>query len=890
VFLILSNLAKAEVVNPENIPVIVNLRCGGPFAHIDIAEDAGVWDDLLIEMNYTIPQSWGCYVRPALMTSDKIMRLEKDDLIGSFLPYSSIDDFAYFYDDSGNGEFFNQTGYVGLKLTDGADTYYGWALVETSNCQDFELAVLIVVDWAYENIPGESILAGEGADTCEPCTESLCNPSMEYFTGLVAEYWTSWQDDYFINSFFCPGSYQSHEGSMSQMISWGGSGSDNGIRPAGIYQQMTQLQQEQVYQASVWFKFGYGIESEEEFDSAELYFSIGIDSNGGTNPDDVTYWNTKRDGGASSNYLGPWIKCVTCFSPNDTNSTLFIKASGGCEISSEYAWWNATCYIDDVNLQPIQISPESNVAATTPIPGNGMNYSEVTITVVDVNGEPVESIPPSEINISCTGSGNIILGPDEPTDENGQTTARILTNIAEEKIISATVWGTVLSDTASVQFCESNLSKLLASDGANGDNFGTSVAIDGNTALVGARYDDDNGFNSGSVYIFRFDGENWIEEAKFLASDGAEDDYFGYSVAIDGNKALVGAYRDDDNGTNSGSAYIFRFDGENWVEEAKLLASDGEAYDYFGYSVAIDVNTALVGAYGDDDNDSSSGSAYIFRFDGENWVEEEKLLASDGTAYDEYGYSVAIDVNTALIGAYKDDVNGSNSGSAYIFRFDGENWVEEAKLLASDGANGDRFGYSVAIDDNTTLVGAYYDDDNGYNSGSAYIFRYNESSWVEEAKLLAFDGAAYDYFGYSVAIDGNIALVGASHAYPNSAYLFRLDDENWVEEAKLLALDGAYSDYFGDSVAIDGNRALIGARGDDDNGNNSGSAYVFPALSGDLDNDGDLDMFDFAILANQWLGEPSVPSADIAPCGGDCVVDFEDLTEFCEHWLEGTTP
>jgi hypothetical protein len=198
----------------------------------------------------------------------------------------------------------------------------------------------------------------------------------------------------------------------------------------------------------------------------------------------------------------------------------------------------------------------------------------------------------------------------------------------------------------------------------------------------------------------------------------------------------------------------------------------------------------------------------------------------------------------------------------------------------------------VAIDGNTALIGAYGDDDNGDYSGSAYIFRFNGSTWVQEAKLLASDGAAYDYFGYSVAIYGNTALVGAESDDDNgsssgSAYIFRFNGSTWVEKPKLLAPDGAAWDDFGHSVAIDGNTALVGAYGDDDKGDSSGSAYVFPAtVPGDIDGDGLVNFFDYSILAEQWLDLPGQPSADIAPCGGDCEVNFQDLEVLCSHWLE----
>jgi len=206
---------------------------------------------------------------------------------------------------------------------------------------------------------------------------------------------------------------------------------------------------------------------------------------------------------------------------------------------------------------------------------------------------------------------------------------------------------------------------------------------------------------------------NWPEKAKLLASDGATNDTFGRSVSISGDYAIVGA-RSDDSG--KGSAYIFRWDGTNWVQQQKLTASDGAASDYFGTSVSISGDCAIVGAYGDD---SYKGSAYIFKWDGTNWVQQQKLTASDGITNDYFGYSVSISGSEAIIGENGDD---GSKGSAYIFKSNGTSWSQQAKIVASDGAAGDYFGYSVSISGNYAIVGVPYDDDEGSSSGSAYIF------------------------------------------------------------------------------------------------------------------------------------------------------------------------
>ncbi|MCH7604003.1 MAG: FG-GAP repeat protein, partial [Planctomycetes bacterium] len=241
--------------------------------------------------------------------------------------------------------------------------------------------------------------------------------------------------------------------------------------------------------------------------------------------------------------------------------------------------------------------------------------------------------------------------------------------------------------------------KLFPSDGELDDRFGNSVSISGapgnDIAIVGSPSDADNGANSGSAYIYRKSGGIWVEEAKLLASDGAIGDFFGRSVSISGAPgneiAIVGADGDNHSGMNeNGSAYIYRFNGAVWVEEDKLLASDTAPFDAFGDSVSI-IGTlgnevVIVGASGDGDNGLASGSVYIYRFNGVTWVEEQKLLASDGADFDSFGSFVSISGapgnEVAIVGARDDDDNGAESGSVYIYRFNGATWNEEDKLLA----------------------------------------------------------------------------------------------------------------------------------------------------------------------------------------------------------------
>ena len=264
--------------------------------------------------------------------------------------------------------------------------------------------------------------------------------------------------------------------------------------------------------------------------------------------------------------------------------------------------------------------------------------------------------------------------------------------------------------------------KITAADGDALDSFGRSVSVSGDYIVVGAFTDGDNGLNSGSAYIFKRNGTSWTQEVKTLPSDGAAGDQFGNSVSISGDYAVMGARYDDDNGSSSGSAYVFKRTGPSWEQEAKLLTSDGAADDWFGNKVSISGDYAVVGAFGDDDNGTSSGSAYVFKRTGMSWTEEAKLLPSDGATDDWFGNKVSISGDYAVVGAWGDDDNGSFSGSAYVFKRTGTSWAQEVKLLASDGAASDYFGFPVSITVDYAVVGAFADDDNGTDAGSVYLY------------------------------------------------------------------------------------------------------------------------------------------------------------------------
>ena len=384
-------------------------------------------------------------------------------------------------------------------------------------------------------------------------------------------------------------------------------------------------------------------------------------------------------------------------------------------------------------------------------------------------------------------------------------------------------------------------SRFTASDGAGGDQFGSAVAVDGGTAVVGAPQDDDNGDNSGSAYVFTRHplSGGWSQPIKLTAFDGKENDWFGYSVAVHGDTIVVGAYQHDlDSESDAGAAYVFTRPDGGWVATStadKLTASDGVEGDRFGYSVAVHEDTVVVGARGDD---GKKGASYVFtKPAGGDWTStstSSKLTASDGVAVDYFGHSVAVHGDIILVGAFRHDL----TGAAYVFTRPGGGWVATstaAKLTASDGKHDDQFGRSVAVDGDTVVIGAQQDD--GLR-GSAYVF----TDAIETAKLTASDRDANDYFGSSVAVRGGTIVVGAYAANvdvcdpdesddddcdedPRSgaAYLFTKPagavwandpNEDYRTESDKLILptdEEERGDEFGNSVALDGQSIVVGA-------------------------------------------------------------------------------
>ncbi len=358
--------------------------------------------------------------------------------------------------------------------------------------------------------------------------------------------------------------------------------------------------------------------------------------------------------------------------------------------------------------------------------------------------------------------------------------------------------------------------KLTPSEGTAGDTFGSRVSLSGDRALVGASRDSDNGVNSGAAYVFVFDGTTWKEEAKLKPADGGVQDVFGTSVFLSGNRALIGADNDQNNGAAGGAAYVFTFDGTTWTEQAKLTPSDLRAAGYFGISVSLSGDRALIGSTG---ANAGKGAAYVFAFDGANWIQEAKLTAADGESFDGLGVSVSLAGNRALVGSQL-------AYAAYVFLSNGTSWSQEAKLTV-DELGLSSFGSTVSLSANRALVGANRDQENGVDSGAAYVFAFDGATWNEEAKLVADDEEAGDFFGASVSLSGTRALVGAvknSSDGPSAAYLFFFDGAQWNQQQKFAPSDGPIGDFNTISVSLSGKRVLLGTA---DSAGNNGAAYVF---------------------------------------------------------------
>ena len=379
----------------------------------------------------------------------------------------------------------------------------------------------------------------------------------------------------------------------------------------------------------------------------------------------------------------------------------------------------------------------------------------------------------------------------------------------------------------------SQQAKLTGADSAAGDAFGGAVALEAGVALVGASADDDGGTDSGAGFIFHRTGTSWSQQQKVTATSMAAGDALGSGVALRHGFALLGSPGDDDKGSNSGSAHVFKRSGAAWTQQAKLTASSGKAQDQFGASVSLARGAAVVGSAGDDEMTSGAGAAYIFSRDNTAWSERYKVFAPDPDALDGLGSAVSISGDTALLGSPGDDDKGSGSGSAYFQQLClGQGFAVRVKQTMPGGTSDDIFGSAVATDGEWAMVSAPQDDDQGTDSGTAFIYRRSGTTWNMSQKLQGPGGLAYDNFGNAAAMSGDIAVVGAYHhsggtERAGAAYVFSRSGNVWINATKLTAADRQIQDNLGHSVAAISGMVMAGVPNDDDLGSSSGSVRVF---------------------------------------------------------------
>jgi len=369
-------------------------------------------------------------------------------------------------------------------------------------------------------------------------------------------------------------------------------------------------------------------------------------------------------------------------------------------------------------------------------------------------------------------------------------------------------------------------SKHVGSDTSTGDLFGAAVAVDGVTFVVGAPANDGDGSGAGAAYVFVRDGATWLQEQRLAPTDPAADNSFGAAVAVDGDTAVVGA---PGSAVSAGAAYVFTRVGSTWTQQTKLTAGvDAAAGDELGAAVAVDGDTVIVGSPMDDDNGIDSGAVYVFTRAGAVWGAPTKLTSITGIASQELGRALALQGDTAIIGAPGDPGAGIEAGAAYVFTREGGGWNEQNKLTASDGEAWDEFGAAVALDGGNVFVAAAGDDDAEEDAGAVYVFHGSGASWTQGDKLTASDAASYDGFGSSVDASGGVLIVGAwtdddGGDSSGSAYGFWNVGGSWIEQGKLVAGDGTAQDRFGVAVAVTDMVMLAGAQAADD----AGAVYSF---------------------------------------------------------------
>lgn len=374
--------------------------------------------------------------------------------------------------------------------------------------------------------------------------------------------------------------------------------------------------------------------------------------------------------------------------------------------------------------------------------------------------------------------------------------------------------------------------KIIAPNGNPSDLFGFSVALSNDILVVGTPYEDSQALDSGAAYVFVRTNGQWNFEQKLVSPDFGPGLWFGYAVAIDDNKLIVGAPNANGTMLTTGAAYLFIRSNGIWVPLPRIAPSDGKPSDMFGQAVDIAGNSILVGSPRNDAKGNDAGAAYVFVWNGATYIEQKKLYPNDAKAGDHFGSAVAMNGETAMVGAPDADLFGADSGAAYAFVREGNLWSQQKKFISGNGAAGDGFGWSVDIDKDTAIIGSPMDDSFGPNSGTAFIFQRAGIAWNLAESLSPIGLKADDRFGSSVSISGNAVVVGAllddtAGMNAGAAYLFSRQGASFSQDFEISASDAATGDAFGFAVAISGQTAVVSAYLDDDLGTSSGAAYIY---------------------------------------------------------------
>jgi len=380
------------------------------------------------------------------------------------------------------------------------------------------------------------------------------------------------------------------------------------------------------------------------------------------------------------------------------------------------------------------------------------------------------------------------------------------------------------------------VAKVLPEDLVADDRFGSCVRIAGGTIFASCRSDDDNGENSGSVYVIEQVEGEWTWTDKILPDDGIAGQHFGGPLGVSGDTVVVGAASDAELAGGAGAAYVFVSTDEGWAQQAKLLASDGAADDNFGSGIAIDGDTIVVGAPGDDDNGGSSGAIYVFTWSGAEWLEQDKLTPAAAYAGDLFGSPVVIEGDTMISASDSADGVGIDSGKAWILERSGDAWENDLQLVPAGQSAYDHMGSALALDGDVAILGAEMANTWGDNSGKAYVVERIGEEWYSLQSLVPqppLECGAQDQFGGAAAMDGDTAVIGAPYygalatSTGGAVWIYHRWAELFTQQDRLRGDDTTSGDLFGNTIAIEGTTVVVGAPYEDEAGDSAGAIYVF---------------------------------------------------------------